>query len=234
MGSLASKAWNEVNEYYSLYGNNGNKTNDSIVSSDTPNAVRVAIGVDPRSPALQFERTPIQLIDSKDTEVAEEAEKLIQNLSKMSLLSDPRSPTIGIDRTPIDLVTHKSVVVNPSPMQLSFDSIASNSGENSLDCIIPEEVCLSSTPISDGKVVIKENQSGHQSGHQSGQRVRTPLGCVQQKQTPNRNVIKQRKQLEITRMAHLNSHLMKTKAIADIANDNSLNGHQVIDDKENH
>lgn len=183
--------------------------------------------VDPRSPALDFERTPIVIQDDKQIDPSvEDANQLFEPMNKLSLFADPRSPTDGILRTPMDWVAEGSLPVDntlsslPFSLQLSFSS---NVSDNSSDCLNATETkCLASTPLIDSNANKNEN-SGRQ-------RVRTPLACVQ-RQTPRLASHRNQRQLAITKRAHLNSRKKKSKAMAD-STDTSLNGNR-FDGKEN-
>ena len=234
MGSVASKVWTDLNEYYYHNGQSESQSESGLnyhndVLNTTPTVTTKAVTipcVDPRSPADDFERTPILISDANDKDKhgsAEEVDILFKPKDELNLF-DPRSPSVGILRTPLDLLIKESRdSINSLPaMQLSFGSTASEL-ENSSDTIaVSESKCLTSTPLNDGKAMKTESD---------GQKVRTPLACVQ-KQTPNRNINRNQKQLEITKRAHINSHRKKSMALIE-SGDRSSIGQQVMDGKEN-
>ncbi|XP_054160677.1 uncharacterized protein LOC128958774 isoform X2 [Oppia nitens] len=201
MGSFASKTWSEVNDYYYKTSSDGQQ-----------------------SPQLKYKM----------------AAKEVHVKNVWTPGADPRSPTFDFDRTPIQVIDCKAQmtpdVVTQQVVTQLVDSIDPRSPTIGIDRT-PFEL----TPMNDNIVEVavtrlsfamtpsvEDNET-----KSSGTKVRTPLSsvCVQQNQTPNRSAIRQRKQLDITKRAHLNSHLMKNKAIG--SNDNLVLQSQVVDDKEN-
>ncbi|XP_054160674.1 cell division cycle-associated protein 3-like isoform X1 [Oppia nitens] len=219
MGSFASKTWSEVNDYYYKTSSDGQQS-PQLKYKMAAKEVHVknvwTPGADPRSPTFDFDRTPIQVIDCKaqmtpDVVTQQVVTQLVDSI-------DPRSPTIGIDRTPFELTPMNDNIVEVAVTRLSFGNVSDDITNNS-QLYTPTEAMTPS---------VEDNET-----KSSGTKVRTPLSsvCVQQNQTPNRSAIRQRKQLDITKRAHLNSHLMKNKAIG--SNDNLVLQSQVVDDKEN-
>lgn len=240
MGSLASKTWNEMSEYYNELS--PKKTNNETI--DKRVGYSLYLGSDPRSPTLLFERSPIQMLDIKQKQIdlnnsglslndimfedmATDSEKWSTHLNKLNKLLDPRSPTVGIDRTPLDLREKESIVAEICAMRLSFGSNESRSLSQSLTST-PIEDDFNSVPQIFQNEVFKTNDNSISAKQE---RVRTPLASVQQKQTPNSGHLKQRKSLNIEKRAHFNSRLLNNKLRTE-NNENSI-ATEVSHDKEN-
>lgn len=226
MGSFASKTWNEMCDYY-----NDKEFTPQVIpdmrpkqSNDSNAGYDLYLASDPRSPSTAFDRTPIQMFETRQKTINYDDSDICVTpiCDQMAVNPDPRSPTAGIDRTPIGLpLSQSSIVAQMSAMRLSFGSIGSDSINNSSELQTNTDNCDSITKLDTNETNNCEKQG----------RVRTPLASVQQKQTPI--PVRQRKSLNvIEKRAHFNSLLLRNKPKADNKENNLVPTH-VSHDKEN-